>query len=75
LEKNGINLEDEEDNMEVSFEQAFGWFAIINRLCDDDLTKHDQVLKTTVLEALNQLLYLVEKDKEIKRRQPKFSED
>jgi hypothetical protein len=62
-------MEDEEDTMENSFEQAFGWFAIINRLCNDDITKHTSVLKTTVMEALNQLLYIMEKEKEVIRRQ------
>jgi hypothetical protein len=55
--------------MENSFEQAFGWFAVINRLCDDDLTRHSQILKTTILEALNQLLYILEKEKYIRRLQ------
>jgi len=60
-------MEIEEDDMEVSFEQAFGWYAVINRLCQDDLTKHETILEKTILEALNQLLYLVEKDKHIER--------
>jgi hypothetical protein len=71
LEKNGIDVETQEDNMANSFEQAFGWFAVINRLCNDDLTKHDQIVKTSILEALNQLVYLIEKDKEIERRHKK----
>ena len=62
-------MEDEKDNMENSFEQAFGWFAVINRLCNDDITKHSEVTKTSILEALNQLLYIMEKEKEINRRQ------
>lgn len=60
-------MEAQEDNMETSFEQAFGWFAVINRLCDDDVTKHSTVLQTTILEALNQLVYLIQKQKEIER--------
>ena len=66
-------MENEKDNMENSFEQAFGWFAVINRLSSDDLTKHDQILETTVMESFNQLLYILEKDKEIVRRQKTIS--
>jgi hypothetical protein len=62
-------MEDEENTMENSFEQAFGWFAIINRLCEDDITRHTQVLKTTIIEALNQLLYILEKEKYVIRLQ------
>jgi hypothetical protein len=50
--------------MENTFEQAFGWYAVINRLCDDDITKHPTILKTTIMEALNQLLYILEKEKD-----------
>ena len=57
--------------MDDSFEKAFGWFAIINRIANDDLTKHDKILQTTVLEALNQLLYIMEKEKQLIRIQKK----
>jgi hypothetical protein len=69
LEENGLDMENEENNMENTFEQAFGWFAVINRLSEDDLTRHTKILQITILEALNQLLYLIEKDKELTRRQ------
>ena len=58
-------MEAEKDN---SFEKAFGWFAIINKICGDDITKHETVLKKRTLEILNQLLYMVEKDKEMARQ-------
>ena len=58
-------LEAEKDN---SFEKAFGWFAIINRICGDDITKHETILKKRTLEILNQLLYLIEKDKEMMKK-------
>jgi len=54
-------LEDEKD---VSFEKAFGWYAVINRIAGDDITKHEIITKKRTLEILNQLLYLIEKDKE-----------
>ena len=63
----------EENNLEITFEQAFGWFAIINRISQDDFTKHNQILQSTVLEAFNQLLYIIEKDKEIIRRQKEIN--
>ena len=57
-----------EAEKDVSFEKAFGWFAIINKICGDDITKHDTILKKRTLEILNQLLYLTEKDKEIMKQ-------
>jgi hypothetical protein len=62
-------VEDAQGDMENSFEQAFGWFAVINRIAGDDFTKHDQITKAPILAALNQLLYILEKEKEIIRRQ------
>jgi hypothetical protein len=57
-----------EDNMAESFEQRFGWFAVVNRITQDDVTKHPAVLQGSLVGALNQLFYLVEKDKEIEKR-------
>ena len=58
-----------EENVVNTFEKRFGWFAVINRISGDDITKHNSILDTTILGALNQLLYLMEKDKEIIRLQ------
>lgn len=57
--------------MEESFEQRFGWFSVINRITQDDVTKHPTVLQGSLVGALNQLFYLTEKDKEIERRMKK----
>ena len=54
--------------MEESFEERFGWFSVVNRIAQDDVTRHDTILKGTLVAALNQLFYLVEKDKELEKR-------
>ena len=66
-------MEDEKDNLEVTFEQAFGWYGVINRISQDDFTKHNQIVQATVMEALNQLHYLIQKDQELIRIQKKMS--
>ena len=68
VDEDGNNVEIEEADMESTFEQVYGWFAVINRICADDLTKHEIILGKGVLEVLNQLQYLVEKDKEMAKR-------
>jgi len=68
LDEDESNVEIEETDMEVTFEQVYGWFAVINRICSDDITKHEAVFGKGVLEVLNQLQYLVEKDKEMAKR-------
>jgi hypothetical protein len=55
-------------NDEVSFGERFGWFSVINKLSEDDITRHDKVLEKTLVEALNQLVYIVAKEKEIQKQ-------
>ena len=59
----------QEDSKNPSFEQRFGWYVVINRLTKDDITRHEQVLQKTLVEILNQLTYLIEKDKEMIKQQ------
>ena len=61
------DLEVQEGYMDPSFAKAFGWYAVLNRIAQDDITRHNQVLTKKVLEILNQYLYIVEKEKELDR--------
>ena len=59
-------MEDEETDMEKnSFTKRFGWFVILNRVCSDDITRHSEIINKTILEVLNQLSYMIEKQNEI----------
>lgn len=58
-----------EDDMEITFEKRFGWYVVLNRVTDNKIKEHDEVLGKKVIEVLNQLLYLVELDKEQVRQQ------
>lgn len=57
-----------QDDGDTTFEGRFGWYAVLNRLVSDDITKHDQVLSKTLVETLNQLVYIVAKEKEVQKR-------
>ena len=57
-----------QDDGTTTFEGTFGWYAVINRLANDDITKHDQILSKSLVETLNQMVYVVAKDKEIQKR-------
>lgn len=66
LDSNGNRMEVEETDMEKnSFSKRFGWYVILNRVCSDDITRHTQILDKTILEVLNQLSYMIEKQNEI----------
>ena len=58
-------------DMEISFEKRFGWYVVLNRISNGDVTKHAIILSKNVIEILNQLVYLVEYDKEQLRMQKK----
>lgn len=60
-----------EDDMEITFEKRFGWYVVLNRVTDNKIKEHDEVLGKKVIEVLNQLLYLVEYDKEQVKEQKK----
>ena len=62
-----IALAEQEADMEVSFEKRFGWYVVTNRVTKGDITKHTQVYEKGIIEIMNQLVYLVEYDKEQQR--------
>ena len=69
-------MDEDEDNVEVkkgdvenSFQKTYGWFLVINRIAGNDFTKHDQIYKKNITEALNQLSFLIDYDKEQARLQ------
>lgn len=64
-------LEDEEGNMENSFQKAFGWFLVVNRITSNDFTKHEYIYQKNINEVLNQLSFLISYDKEQERLQKK----
>lgn len=59
----------QEDDMEVTFEKRFGWYLVLNRVGNDDITRHEEITRKTILEVLNQLSYMVEKDREQVKQQ------
>jgi len=62
---------EQEIGMDISFEKRFGWYVVVNRITDGDITKHTQVYEKNVIEVMNQLVYLVEYDNEQIRLQKK----
>jgi hypothetical protein len=64
-------MEEQENDKNPSFEKRFGWFAIINRVALDDLSKHDETFRKPLVEILNQLTYLIQKDQEIEKQRKK----
>jgi uncharacterized HAD superfamily protein len=74
LDANKNSLDDEEIDMENYFEKTFGWFIVLNRISQDDITKHSEIIKKTIIEVLNQLSYQIEKDKKLERLHKKAME-
>jgi hypothetical protein len=64
LDEDKDNVEIKESNMENSFQKTFGWVVVINRITDNDFTKHDYVYQKKLIEVLNQLTYLIASDRE-----------
>jgi hypothetical protein len=60
-------LENEEGNLENSFQSVFGWFIVVNRITTNDFTKHEQVYQKNLMEVLNQLNFLIAYDREQER--------
>jgi ribosomal protein L9 len=71
LDADKVRMEMEKENMDKSMEQKFGWYLVLNRIAGDDITRHDSVTKKGIIEALNMLSYLIEKDKEEIKRMKK----
>ena len=60
-----------ERDMENTFEKRFGWYVVLNRVAKNDIGRHTQIFEKKIMEVLNQLLYMVEYDKEQIRLQKK----
>jgi hypothetical protein len=58
------DMDPQETNLDLSFEQRFGWYVVLNRVSENLLKDHDKIVEKNVVEVLNQLLYLIEYDKE-----------
>jgi hypothetical protein len=71
LDADKVRMEMEKENMDKSMEEKFGWYMVLNRIANDDITRHDSVTKKGIIEALNMLSYLIEKDKEEIKRMKK----
>ena len=69
LESDKSRLEDEKDPMDLGLEERFGWFLILNRVCNDDITRHKEVIEKTIIEVLNQLSFIIQKEAEEIKRQ------
>lgn len=62
-----------ENDIQDDFQSAFGWYLVVNRITENDITKHEIVYKKNVMEVLNQLSFLIEYDKEQIRIQKKLN--
>lgn len=62
-------MEDEKNPLERSFEERFGWYLVLNRVAQDDISRHSEITEKTIIEVLNQLSYIVEKEKHIELQQ------
>lgn len=71
MAENEAYMDDEEDNMGSTFQQAFGWYVVTNRIAGNDFTKHEYIYEKTINEVLNQLSYLISYDNEQIRLQKK----
>jgi len=61
---NQINMDDMEDDIQTNFQKSFGWFLVVNKISDNDFTKHEYIYKKNIVEVLNQLTYLISYDQE-----------
>jgi hypothetical protein len=64
-------MDDEENGMGSTFQEAFGWYVVTNRIAGNDFTKHEYIYEKTINEVLNQLSYLISYDNEQIRLQKK----
>jgi len=60
MEADQIDLDNEPNDLSTSFQKNFGWFFILNRVAENDITKHRTVLEKKIIEVLNQLTYIVQ---------------
>ena len=71
MDENKDRMVDEEVDVEYNFQKTFGWFAVLNRIVNNDFTKHEIIYQKNLTEVLNQLSYLIQYDQEQLRLQRK----
>ena len=67
MEENRSNLEVKEDDLENTFQKAYGWYLVANRIVGNNFKDLDYVFQKNILEVLNQLQFLIEFDMEQQR--------
>ncbi len=70
--ENQIDMEDVEDLLQGSFAETYGWLIAVNRITENDITKHSVIYKMSILEVLNQLSYMIAWDQEQLKAQKKM---
>lgn len=71
MDPNKANMEFEENDMENSFQKVYGWFIVVNRLTENDFTKHSVIYESNIMSVLNQLSYLINYGQEQEKRMKK----
>lgn len=64
-------MDDVETGVQNNFQKTFGWFLIVNKVANNDFTKHDYIYKKKLNEVLNQLSFLISYDKEVEKQMKK----
>jgi hypothetical protein len=59
------DLVDEEMDSEGSFlQKRYGWYVVVNRVTENDITKHEAIYEKKLIEVLNQVSFLFDYEKE-----------
>lgn len=66
-------MDDVEDDLQNNFAKTFGWFIVVNKLTENDITKHNIIYKMNVVEVLNQLSYVIAFEQEQIKAQKKIN--
>lgn len=65
MAENQTDMDDEEifgeDN---GLQKTYGWFTVVNRVTENDITRHEVIYKKKLIEVLNQLSYLIDYERE-----------
>jgi hypothetical protein len=72
LAANQNDMDDVEDGLQNTFTQTFGWFIVVNKISENDITKHNTIYKMNVVEVFNQLSYLIGWEQEQVKAQNKL---
>jgi hypothetical protein len=67
METDEVDMAYVEDDLQNSFQKTYGWFLVVNRIAENDFTKHEYIFKKNIIEVLNQLSFLIQYDKEQER--------